>query len=142
MTGGALRSASMDDFDLRMSDKVRPLYEAVKAFIRDEVAKRDKRIGACADLGHWQTSGLKAIDCLKILEGRIMSVHLKERAALGAGQHDTIFGTGITDMAGVLAELKRQKFTGNISIEYEFNWDNSVPDIKQCIEFVRASKAK
>ena len=27
----------MDDFDLRMSDKVRPLYEAVKAFIREEV---------------------------------------------------------------------------------------------------------
>ena len=37
MTGGALKSASMDDFDLRMSDDVRPLYEAVKAFIRDEV---------------------------------------------------------------------------------------------------------
>ncbi len=37
MTGGALRSASMDDFDLRMSDKVRPLYDAVLQFIRDEV---------------------------------------------------------------------------------------------------------
>jgi len=37
MVGGALKSASMDDFDLRMSTKVAPLYEAVKAFIRDEV---------------------------------------------------------------------------------------------------------
>jgi acyl-CoA dehydrogenase len=37
MTGGALQSASMDDFDLRMSEEVRPLYEAVKAFIRHEV---------------------------------------------------------------------------------------------------------
>ncbi len=111
-------------------------------YIRDQVAKRDPRIGACADLGHWQTSGLKAIDCLKILEGRIISVHMKERAALGTGQHDTIFGTGITDMAGVLAELKRQKFAGNLSIEYEYNWDNSVPDIKQCIDFVRAWKGK
>ncbi len=27
----------MDDFDLRMSDKVLPLYEAVKVFIREEV---------------------------------------------------------------------------------------------------------
>jgi len=35
--GGALKSASMDDFDLRMSEGVRPLYEAVKAFIQDEV---------------------------------------------------------------------------------------------------------
>ncbi len=37
MTGGALRSASMDDFDLRMSEEVRPLYEAVMQFIGDEV---------------------------------------------------------------------------------------------------------
>ncbi|MCH1615414.1 MAG: acyl-CoA dehydrogenase family protein [Acidimicrobiales bacterium] len=37
MVGGALKSASMDDLDLRMSEGVRPLYEAVKKFIREEV---------------------------------------------------------------------------------------------------------
>jgi acyl-CoA dehydrogenase len=37
MVGGALKMSSMDDLDLRMSDKVRPLFEAVRAFIRDEV---------------------------------------------------------------------------------------------------------
>ncbi len=37
MTGGALKSASMDDFDLRMSEDVRPLYEAVKSFIKEEI---------------------------------------------------------------------------------------------------------
>jgi acyl-CoA dehydrogenase len=37
VVGGALKSASMDDFDLRMSEGVQPLYEAVKEFIRTEV---------------------------------------------------------------------------------------------------------
>ena len=37
MVGGALKSASMDDFDLRMSTSVEPLYEAVKTFTREEV---------------------------------------------------------------------------------------------------------
>jgi len=37
MVGGALKMASMDDLDLRMSEGVRPLYDAVLAFIRDEV---------------------------------------------------------------------------------------------------------
>ncbi len=37
MVGGALKMASMDDLDLRMSEGVRPLYEAVREFIRDEV---------------------------------------------------------------------------------------------------------
>ena len=38
--------------------------------------------------------------------------------------------------------MKRQNFTGNISLEYEYNWDTSVPDIKQCIDFVRNWKGK
>lgn len=37
MVGGALKSAGMDDFDLRMSTGVEPLYEAVKEFVREEV---------------------------------------------------------------------------------------------------------
>lgn len=101
------------------------------------VRNRDRRIGACADVGHWQTAGIKAIDGLRILEGRIVSVHLKDRPAIGPGQHDVIFGTGISDIGGLLAELRRQKFDGNISIEYEYNWDDSVADIAQCIGFVR-----
>jgi sugar phosphate isomerase/epimerase len=107
------------------------------AFVRDLVKNRDARLGACADVGHWQTSGIRAIDGIKTLEGRIVSLHLKERAALGPGNHDTIFGTGITDVPALLTELRRQKFDGNIAIEYEYNWQNSVPDIAQCIGFVR-----
>jgi hypothetical protein len=45
-------------------------------------------------------------------------------------------------MAGVLDELKRQGFEGNISIEYEHNWDHSVPEVAQCIGFVRGYTAR
>ena len=101
------------------------------------VKDRDRRVGSCADIGHWQTSGLNPVECLKILDGHIISMHGKERPKLGPGQHDVPFGSGGTDMGGVLAELKRQHFVGNISIEYEYNWDNSVPEIAQCVGFVR-----
>lgn len=112
------------------------------AYVADLVKNRDKRIGACADIGHWQTSGIRAIDGLKMLRGRVLSLHMKDRAGLGHGQHDAIFGTGISDIGGVLAELKSQGFNGNISIEYEYNWDNSVPDIAQCVGFVRGWAAR
>ena len=108
-------------------------------YVRDLVKDRDARIGACADTGHWQTSGLQALDAVKILKGRIISLHMKDRAALGTGQHDQILGTGVGQCKEILAELKAQGFKGNISIEYEFNWDNSVPDVKQCIEFITAN---
>ena len=108
-------------------------------YVRDLVKDRDARIGACADTGHWQTSGLQPLDAIKILKGRIISLHMKDRAALGPNQHDQILGTGVGQCKEILAELKAQGFKGNISIEYEFNWDNSVPDVKQCIEFVVAN---
>lgn len=106
-------------------------------YILELVKDRDARIGSCADVGHWQTSGLKPVDCLRILRGHVISMHGKERPELGEGQHDVPFGAGKSDMAGVLAELRVQKFEGNISVEYEYNWDHSVPEIAQCIGFVR-----
>ncbi|MBM3877154.1 MAG: sugar phosphate isomerase/epimerase [Verrucomicrobia bacterium] len=101
------------------------------------VKDRDARIGACADTGHWVTSGLQPVDCLRILKGRIISLHLKERSEIGKQLPDTIFGTGVSNIKGILDELRAQNFKGNISIEYENNWDNSVPDVAQCIGFVR-----
>ena len=69
MTGGALRSASMDDFDLRMSDKVRPLYEAVKAFIRDEVdpiTEEFYRLGeGRSDRWSWAPGQLELLDTVR-----------------------------------------------------------------------------
>jgi sugar phosphate isomerase/epimerase len=106
-------------------------------YVLSVVKDRDPRIGACADTGHWATSGIKPIEGLKILHGRIMSCHLKERTTIGKQLPDAIYGTGVSDIAALLEELKRQKFDGNISIEYENNWDNSVPDVAQCIGFVR-----
>jgi sugar phosphate isomerase/epimerase len=47
------------------------------------------------------------------------------------------YGTGVSDIPGILSELKRQNFAGNISIEYEHNWENSTPEVAQCIGFVR-----
>ncbi len=37
-----------------------------------------KRIGACADTGHWVRSGLNPLESLKKLEGRIISLHFKD----------------------------------------------------------------
>ena len=77
------------------------------------------------------------MEAIKILKGRVISSHLKDRNVRGeAGHHDVPFGTGVGNISGILDELKRQGFEGNISIEYEYNWENSVVDVAQCIGFV------
>ncbi|MGW8257588.1 MAG: sugar phosphate isomerase/epimerase family protein [Thermoguttaceae bacterium] len=98
---------------------------------------RSKRIGACADVGHWVRSGLKPVDALKELEGRIVSFHLKDRnkPGMGGDAHDVPLGQGVCDMRGALCEIHRQGVKAVFSIEYEYHWDNSLPEIAQCAAY-------
>lgn len=106
-------------------------------YILEVVKNRDKRIGSCADTGHWVRSGLKPVDCLRILKGHIISSHLKDLNEMSPEAHDVPFGNGVSDVPGILDELKRQGFDGNISVEYEHMMDRSMPMVAQCIGYVR-----
>ncbi len=106
-------------------------------YILGVVESRDHRVGACADLGHWCTSHLKPVECLRILDCRVVSVHLKDKADFGRAPV-VVAGEGVVDVAACLEELKRQKFDGHISIEHENDWKDSVPQVKANIDFVKA----
>ena len=96
------------------------------------------RIGACADVGHWKRMGIDPVEALRKYDGRLKSLHfkdVKEKEEGEAEQHDVIWGTGVCNVEGILKELKQQNFKGLFSIEYEYNWDNSVPDILHCIDY-------
>ena len=111
--------------------------------VLDAVKDHSKRIGACADTGHWMRSGVQPVEALKLLEGRIVASHLKDLNEFGVNSaHDVPWGTGKAGMDDILAELKRQDFGGVFSVEYEHNWDNSVPEIAQCVKYFRATEAR
>ena len=107
------------------------------SYVLSVVKNRDARIGACADTGHWASSGITPLEGIKMLKGRIVSVHLKDRHAVGKQTEDLPFGAGVLNLKGILDELKDQGFAGNISVEYETKWENSVPDVAQCVGFFR-----
>ena len=106
-------------------------------YVLSVVKNRDSRIGSTADIGHWVRSGLDPVECLKILKGRIINTHLKDLNEKSPSAHDVPYGTGISNIPAILAELKRQGFVGNVSIEYEYNWDDNAYDAAQCIGFIR-----
>lgn len=106
-------------------------------YILGVVESRDHHLGACADLGHWCTSNLKPVECLRILKGRIISVHLKDKATAGEAPV-VVAGKGVVDVAACLEELKNQKFNGHISIEHENDWKDSVPQVRADIDFIKA----
>jgi len=100
--------------------------------VLESLKGRSPRLGVCADTGHWPRSGLRALDALKMLEGRILELHFKD-IAKGL---DAVWGTGDTEARAMLGELKRQNFRGTVYVEYE---TGSGPELEatvaRCIAF-------
>ena len=96
---------------------------------------RTPLMGACADVGHWMRSGLDPVECLKKLDGHIICLHFKDLNQMGPKAHDVPWGTGIGKSKELMAELKRQHFHGAFCVEYEYHWENSSPEIAQCVKF-------
>jgi sugar phosphate isomerase/epimerase len=98
---------------------------------------RGPRIGACCDTGHWVRSGLDPVRCLKQMEGRILSFHLKDVAEKGVVEaRDVPLGEGKADYAAVLKELNRQGYRGVMTIEYEHDSPELMDDVAKCVAFV------
>jgi sugar phosphate isomerase/epimerase len=106
-------------------------------YVLSLVKDHDKRLGACADTGHWVRSGIKPVEAIRLLKGRVISLHLKDLDKFALNGADNPFGTGVSDIPGILKELKAQKFDGVLSIEYENNWEKSIPEIAQCVGYIR-----
>ena len=101
----------------------------------DAVKGRSPLLGSCADVGHWMRSGLGPVECLQLLEGRVICLHFKDLTAKDPEAHDVPWGTGKSNVRAMMEELKRQKFRGAFCIEYEYHWETSLPEIAQCIQF-------
>ena len=47
--------------------------------------------------------------------------------------HDVPWGTGKANVKALLEEIHRQGFKGVFSAEYEYNWENSLPELAECV---------
>jgi sugar phosphate isomerase/epimerase len=106
------------------------------------VKGRSPLLGACADVGHWVRSGLDPVECLKMLEGRVITLHFKDLDAANLLAKDVPWGTGVSNVKGMMQELKRQNFKGAFCVEWERDEEDSVPHITQCAQFFNAECAE
>jgi len=98
---------------------------------------RSDLLGSSADVGHYKRMGLDPLECIKQLEGKIISFHFKDIAPTEGEEtlEDVVWGKGVLQVDEMLKELKRQKFRGYFTIEYEANWENNLPEIKESINY-------
>ncbi len=153
-----------DEYEINVAIHNHPIPSAYwnPQAVLDAVKGRTKRMGSCADVSHWQRSGLDVVECLKLLEGRILGFHFgevdgvmaaefaKKREGLALddpnfptmvahvrGIPNVVYGTGPADMHAWLAEIRRQKFSGVFSIEafFELNPNDAMEMMRQCIVY-------
>jgi sugar phosphate isomerase/epimerase len=119
-------------------DKVADVLKAVKGY--------DKRVGACADLGHYIRSGEDPVKVITLLgeEGRLWGVHLKDFDQPKGNAKGTILGKGQMDVVATMKALRRVKFPddGALSLEYEENPQDPIKDVKECLAIAREADAK
>jgi len=98
-------------------------------------------LGFCPDTGHFMRSGFDPLQVIREFSGRIVSVHMKDLndtnpdAKSDVKLHDVPWGTGAGQVEAILDELKEQGFTGPVIVEYEYDWENNLADVKKCAEF-------
>jgi len=101
----------------------------------------DKRIGYCADTGHWMRTAVNPVDAIRILEGRIIDVHLKDLNEFGTKEaHDVPFGQGVANVHDILAELTLQDYHGFLAVEHEWEkeLDNPSPSIRKGFDYLKS----
>lgn len=107
------------------------------------VKNRHPLIGACVDTGHYLRSDEDPVEVVRKLGARVHGVHLKDvrtmRDAEGKSTKKifTILGEGDLNVVGLLRELRNQKYSKNLSIEYEENPQNPLSDLELCLASVR-----
>ncbi len=119
------------------------LYDKIDDALK-AVQGHDKRIGFCADLGHYIRSAEDPVEVIHKLGDRLYGVHLKDFAEQKKSTHGVILGKGHLDVPAVFKALKKVQFPadGALSLEYEENAANPIADIQQCLAIAAAGAQK
>ena len=120
-------------------DPARPDYKNWNpSYLVTLMEKRDPRMGFSVDTGHLSRSGVDTVETIKLFNKRVLSVHLKDAREAKKESIDLPYGWGISNIAGILAQLKSQGFHGHVAVEYENITDHVLDDVKFCVAFIRS----
>ena len=112
------------------------LYPHAEAVWR-RIAKRDRRIGFCLDIGHECRAGGDPVAAIRKYGDRIYEIHLKNISAPCKAGHAMQGPRGILDIRGVFQALVDVGFTGNCLIEYERDYTDNAMGLAESFGYYR-----
>ncbi len=127
-------------FDLKLAihnhgptDKVYPSPQSAYGLIRG----LDRRIGLCLDVGHTQRCGIDPADAAEGCFDRLLDVHIKDVTSSNEAGGTLEAGRGVVDLPKFLAALRRLKYAGTVSLEYEKDEKDPLAGAAESIGYFR-----
>jgi inosose dehydratase len=117
-----------------------PLYPNATD-IWNHIKDLDSRIGICIDIGHTTRDGQDpSVDILKY-GSRIYDMHVKDVDKASKEGITVEMGRGIIDIPKVVETLRKIKYTGSCSLEFEKDMKDPLPGIAESIGYLKGVMA-
>lgn len=94
-------------------------------------------VGCCLDMGHSVRSGEDIAKIVRKYHKWIYDIHIKDETAPSKEGWTWEMGRGVIDYRPVVKALRKVKYHGVISLEFEKNPDNPHPGIAESIGYLR-----
>ena len=107
----------------------------------DTALAQSPKNGLNLDAGHYIAAGhTDLIPLIEKQQGRILSMHTKDRKTPANGKGNVAWGTGDTPIGELLQLMKRNKYAFPATIEMEYQiptGSDAVKEVQRCLEFCR-----
>lgn len=117
------------------------LYPTPKS-IYDRIAKMDKRMGLCIDIGHTFRAGVLPEQAIKQYADRLFDLHIKDEEAMKPDAKTIEIGRGAINFSALLDVLREVRYTGICSIEYEKDMDNPIVGMAESVGYFKGMMSK
>ncbi len=117
-----------------------PLYPNATD-IWNHVKDLDSRIGICIDIGHTTRDGQNPSIDIERYKSRIFDIHIKDVDKASKDGKTVEIGRGIIDIPGVITTLRKIKYTGKCSLEFEKDMNDPLAGIAESIGYFKGVMA-
>jgi sugar phosphate isomerase/epimerase len=112
------------------------LYPSPKD-IYDRIKNMDARMGLCIDIGHALRAGTLPEKAIREYKDRLFDLHIKDVNSSAKDAKAIEIGRGAIDFAAVIESLRKVKFQGVCSIEFEKDMTDPLAGIAESVGFFK-----
>ncbi|MDR1897321.1 MAG: sugar phosphate isomerase/epimerase [Prevotellaceae bacterium] len=103
----------------------------------DHVKDLDPRIGLCLDIGHDTRDGFDPSEDLKKYHSRVFDMHIKDVTAASKAGRTCEMGRGIIDIPKFVKTLRKVKYSGACSLEFEKDMKDPLAGLAESIGYFK-----